>query len=207
MTPITPSPRRHGVRYVNIRVAINKDSPLTSSGEMLGIIDPNWQQRSVGNGNPFASDPQARLMVVSPSTGQSRPQRVVNPTACTFIPLVSQDERATLGLPVNSPRSSPYLKPSPTLSILSNTTAETMDTSLTVTPSPSTVPPGFGVTTPLKDTSICRVLDKSFGSSSPSVRFSPDDKKKVTWTQQPPKDDDPVRKSRIKTELCMNYGE
>lgn len=205
MTPITPTPRRHGVRYVNIRVAIPEDSPFASSGDVLGMIDSHWQQQNQGTGNPYIQDPQNRLLLLSDSAAQSRQQREMNPT-CTFIPLVAHDERATLGLPVNSPRSSPYLKASPTLSILSNTTAETMDTYLTVTPSPSTVPPGYGGTTPLKDKSICRVLDKSFGSSSPSVRFSPDDRKKITWTQQSSKDEDPIRKSRIKTELCMNYG-
>jgi hypothetical protein len=48
-------------------------------------------------------------------------------------------------------------------------------------------------------------LDKSFGSSSPSFRSSPDDKKKAPWASQALKEEDPVRKSRIKTELCMHY--
>lgn len=100
---------------------------------------------------------------------------------------------------MNIPRTSPveYRKPSPTPSHQTLTTAESFESHDSSRPSSRNgfMPMWVGP----RDSTVCRILEKSFEAH----RRSPlTDLNKAKLSRR---EEDPVRKSRIKTEMCMHY--
>jgi hypothetical protein len=55
---------------------------------------------------------------------------------------------------------------------------------------------------PPRDESVCRVLEKSFDAAQRRSPMSDQSSKKSTRSAR---EEDPVRRSRLKTEMCMHY--
>jgi hypothetical protein len=128
------------------------------------------------------------------------PRFVTSPS--TFKPLAPPNN--SIRGATNIPRTSPfeYRKPSPTPSHHTNMTADsgfdsfsTLDTSR-----PSSRNGAMPTWVGPRDATVCRVLETSFDAHA---RRSP--LMDLNKTKNGRREDDPVRKSRIKTEMCMHY--
>lgn len=100
-----------------------------------------------------------------------------------------------------SPRTSPfeYKKIAPSLSHGFSTTPTTIDTASSVGVSTSSHQGFFPVWVPPRDVAVCRFLEKSFDAAAQHRRSPLGDKKNRA------REEDPVRRSKLKTEMCMHY--
>jgi len=125
------------------------------------------------------------------------PRFVTSPS--TFKPLMTP--KNSIHGATNIPRTSPfeYRKLSPTPSRYSSTTDNSSFDSISTldSPRPSSRNGFMPMWVGPRDPNVCRVLEKSFDRRSPLMDLS-----KVKNARR---DEDPVRKSRLKTEMCMHY--
>lgn len=135
------------------------------------------------------------------------PRFVTSPS--TFKPLSSTSIKTIPGA-TNIPRTSPfeYRKTSPTPSHhTSMTAADSYDEHSSISTIDSSNRPSShnGGFMPMwigpRDGSVCRVLEKSFDRAARSSPPLMD----LTKSTNKRREEDPVRKSRLKTELCMHY--
>ena len=142
----------------------------------------------------------SKLYAASLPTMPSMPRFVTSPS--TFKPLTTP--KGSVRGATNIPRVSlfEYRRQSPTPSHHSVTTADTSFDSIASIDcsSPSTRQRFTPIWIQPRDANICRVLENSFDS-----RLSPLTDLASKKNARSSREEDPVRKSRLKTEMCMHY--
>ena len=172
----------------------------------------------------YLSTPKTSFMGIHEAVGAS----IAAQAPCaTFVPVVHSDEELR-SLNSSTPPHSPtkLKKASPTPSVRTVTTVDSLEsipspfgerTHIPCSSSPSILShsgeaSGFrGAWIPPIDISVCRFLDSRknyFDEQNHKSLYSFDspDKKSQLFSSSPGvRDDDPMRKSRVKTEICMHY--
>jgi Zinc finger C-x8-C-x5-C-x3-H type (and similar) len=199
--PVTPSPRRRRVGQADHLATTYNASPAGR----LGLLTPPLYHGQNGVKNKV----DARGSPIMMLTDKNGNRVAVSRSTHTFRPVVPQDERNVQSpyhsyTPPTSPFKSPaspfkYSTASPSPSMVSNSTAETSETMTTCYDSTTS----FCTMSPTPSfAQQCR--SSNWDDSRSPHRGSPNKKKQASFSF-PRESDDPTRKQRVKTEMCMHF--